>query len=98
MDICFLTGLSRCGALLSLLGFARGGKSMRDYIHQYCREGSQSSRDDKISIRDVTNRPLRTTLFTFARLAGSVPLHVANRSYMQYDLECLERCSTGVMQ
>ena len=33
---------------------------------------------------------MRTILFTFARLAGSAALHVANRSYMQYALECLE--------
>ena len=33
---------------------------------------------------------MRTILFTFARLAGSAALHIANRSYMQYALECLE--------
>lgn len=63
---------------------------MRDYIRRYCREGSQPSKDDKIIIRDVTDRSLRTILFTFARLAGSAAFHVANRYYMQYALECLE--------
>ena len=63
---------------------------MRDYIHQYCREGFQLSRDGKINIRDVTDQSLRTILFTFARLASSSALHVASRSYMQYALECLE--------
>ena len=29
-------------------------------------------------------------LLTIAKLAGSVTLHVANRSYMKYALECLE--------
>ena len=29
-------------------------------------------------------------LFTIAKLAGSVTLHLTNRSYMQYALECLE--------
>ena len=31
-DIYFLTGMSRRGAPISLLGFARGGESVRDYI------------------------------------------------------------------
>ena len=99
MDIYFLTGLSRRGAPLSLSGSTHGAESVRDYIHRYCREGSQPSRDDKINIRDVNDRSLRTILFTFARMAAGVALHVANRSYMQYALECLnQRCSTGVMQ
>ena len=34
--------------------------------------------------------PLRTILFMIAKLAGTVTLHVANISYMQYVLECLE--------
>ena len=54
VDIYFLTGLSRSGAPLTLSGYARGGESMRDYICRYYREGSQPSRDGKISIRDVT--------------------------------------------
>jgi len=90
VDIYFLIGLSRRGAPLSLSGSARGGESVRDYIHRYCREGSQLSKDGKINIRDVTDRSLRTILFTFARLVGSAALLVANRSYMQYALECLE--------
>jgi len=49
-DIYFLTSLSRRGAPLSLSGFARGGESVKDYIHQFCRDGSQPSRDGKINI------------------------------------------------
>lgn len=89
-DIYFLTGLSRRGAPISLSGSARGGDSVRDYVRRYYREGSQPSKEGKIVIRDVTDRSLRTILFTFGRMAGSVSLHVANRSYMQYALECLE--------
>jgi len=90
VDIYFLTGLSRRGASISLSGSTRGGESVKDYIHRYCREGSQLSKDGKIHIRDVTDRSIRTILFTLARLAGSAALHVANRSYMQYALEFLE--------
>lgn len=90
-DIYFLTGFSRRGAPLSLSGFAHGGESVKDYIRQFCRDGSQPNRDGKINIWDVTDRPLRTILFAFARLAGSVALHLADRSYMQCVVECLER-------
>ena len=93
MDIYFLTGSSRRGAPFSLSGSARGGESMRDYIHRYCREGSQPSKDGKVNIQDVTNKSLRTILYTFGRMVGSAALHVANRSYMQYALEFLERTS-----
>lgn len=90
VDIYFLTGLSRRGAPISLSVSTRGGESVRDYIHRYCRGGSQPSKDGKINIQDVTERSPRTILFTFAKPAGSAALHVANRSYMQYALECLE--------
>lgn len=89
-DVYFLTGLSRQGTSLSLSGLTKGGESIRDYIRQFFREGSQPSRDGKIHIRDVIDRPLRTILFTLASLVGSAALHSANRSYMQYFLECLE--------
>lgn len=49
-DIYFFTALLRRGAPLSLSGSARGSESMRDYVHQFCRDGSQPSRDDKINI------------------------------------------------
>ena len=34
--------------------------------------------------------PLRTILFMIAKLASTITLHVANGTYMQYALECLE--------
>ena len=57
---------------------------------QYCYLGAEPSKDGEINIRDVRDLILRTILFTIAKLAGTVTLHVANRSYMQYVLECLE--------
>lgn len=86
----FLRGLSRCGSQISLSGFTCGGESVRDYIRQFCQLGTQASKDGKINVRDVHDFPLRTILFTMAKLAGSVRLHLANRSYMQDALECLE--------
>ena len=63
---------------------------MRDYIKQFFRPSTQPSKDWKINIRDVGDFPLRTILFMIKKLAGCVTLHLANRSYMQYALECLE--------
>lgn len=89
-DIYLLTLLSRRGAPISLAGFSYGGESVRDYIRQFCQPGTQPRKDGKINIRDVGDFPLVMILFTIVKLAGSVTLHLANRSYMQYALECLE--------
>ena len=89
-DVYFLTRLSRRGAPISLFRFARGGESVRDYIRQFCQPGTQPSKDGKINIKDVGYFPLRMILFTIAKLYGIVTLHLVNRSYMQYALECVE--------
>ena len=89
-DIYFLTGFSRRGLPISLLGFSLGGEKVRDYILQYCYPGAKTSKDGKIIIHDVCDFPLRTILFTIVKIAGTATLHVANISYMQYALECME--------
>ena len=81
-DIYFLTYLSRHGASISLVSSARGGETMKDYIQQFCRPGTEPSKDGKITINGVCDMPLCTLLFTIAKLAGSLTLHVENRSYM----------------
>ena len=63
---------------------------MRDYVLQNCYPGAEPRKYGKINIQDVRDFPLRTILFMIAKLAGTVTLHVANRSYMQYVLECLD--------
>ena len=89
-DIYFLTGLSRRGLPISLSGSALGGETVRDYILQYFYPGAEPSKDRKIKICGIRDFPLRTILFTIKKLAGTTTLHVANKSYMQYALECLE--------
>lgn len=89
-DIYFLTGLSRRGAPISLIGLAHGGRPVKYYVQQFCRPGSQPSKDWKILIKDVSDLPLRTILFTISKLVGSSVLHLATKSYMQYALECLQ--------
>ena len=81
-NIYFLIGFLRRGAPISLSGSIRGGESVRDYIRQFCRPCTQPSKYGKINIRDVCDLPLRTILFIIIKLAGSVTLDVANRSYM----------------
>ena len=87
-DVYFLTGLSRRGLPISLTGSTVGGETVRDYVMQYCYPGEKPRKYGKINIWDVRDLPLRTILFTIAKLAGTVTLHVANKSYMQYVLEC----------
>ena len=89
-DVYFLIGLSRRGLPISLSGSTVGGETARDYILQYCYAGAEPSKYGKINIRTVRDLPLRTILFTIAKLAGTVTLHVANIYYMQYALECLD--------
>ena len=85
-DVCFLTGLSRRGFPISLIGSPVGGETVRDYVMQYCYLGAEPSKDGKINIRDVSDFPLRTILFMISKIVGTITLHVANRSYMQYAL------------
>ena len=89
-DIYFLIGLSRHGAPISLASSIRGGETVKDYIQQFCWPGTKPRKDGKINIIYVHDMPLRTLLFTIAKLTGSVKLHIANRSYIHYALECLE--------
>ena len=86
----FLTGFSRRGFPISLSGSIVGGETLRDYILQYFYLGAESSKYGKIKIRDVRDFPLRTIFFTITKLVDTITLHVANRSYMQYELECME--------
>ena len=86
----FLTGLLRRGAPISHSASAHGGELVRDYIQQFCHLGTQPSKDGKINIRGVHDFPLQKILFTITKYAGSATLYLANRSYMQFALECLE--------
>ena len=73
-DIYFLTGLSRRGAPISLIGSCGGEITTRELIDQYCvpRTGTLGK---KIPIRAVTDRALQIRLFTMQRVAGSHGVH-----------------------
>ena len=89
-DVYFLIGFSRRGLPISLLGSIVGGEIVRDCVLQHCYPGAEPRKYGKINIRDVRYFSLRTILFMIAKISGTVILHVANRSYMQYALECME--------
>jgi hypothetical protein len=62
-DIYFLTRLSRHGSCVTLTGIKGGGLSMNEYIWQYC-VPEDERHNDKVTIRDAQDLPLRTILFT----------------------------------
>jgi hypothetical protein len=88
-DMYFLTGLSRRGSYVSLIGSRRGGLTMSEYCNQYCVPEAERKKG-KVSIWGVTDLTLRTILFTIARMAGSVATHMALQTYFQYVIECTE--------
>ena len=75
-DVYFLTGLSRRGLPISLTGSTVGGEIVRDYVMQYCYPRAEPSKYGKINIWDVRDFPLRTILFTIAKLVGTITLQI----------------------
>ena len=69
-EIYFLTGLLRQGAPISLTGSHGGDITTRELIDRHCTPGTGTS-GKKIPIRAVTDRALRTILFTMQRVVKS---------------------------
>ena len=67
-DIYFLTGLSRRGTPISLTGSRGGDITTRELIDRHCALGTGTPRK-KNPIKAVTDRALRTILFTIQRVA-----------------------------
>ena len=82
-DIYFLTGVSRWGAPILLIGSRGGDINTRELIDQHCVPGIGTS-GKKIPIRAVTDRALQTILFTMQRVVGSQGVHQASRAHMLY--------------
>jgi hypothetical protein len=80
-DIYFLIGLSRRGSQVTLTGSRGGGEPMNHYISEHCVLGNQKH-NGKVSIRDVRDFPLRTTLYTITCMAESAYLHMALQIYL----------------
>jgi hypothetical protein len=84
-----LTGLSRRGYYVSLMGSRGGGLKMSEYCNQYCVPEAKRKKG-KVVIWGVTDLTLRTILFTISQMAGSSAPHMALQSYFQYAIECTE--------
>lgn len=100
-DIYFLTHLSMRGAPISFLGGRRGRGTFKDEISIHYIPQAHPTRDGKINIKHATQFSLRILIFIISRFVGSCTLHVANISYINYVLECIEptilNCSEGVL-
>ena len=87
-DIYFLTGLSIQGASISLTGSRGRDITTRELIDRHCAPGIGTS-GKKIPIKVVTDRALRTVLFTMQRVAGSQGVHQASRAHMLYAIKAM---------
>ena len=87
-DIYFLTGLSRRGAPISLTGSRGGDITTRELIDQHYAPRTGTS-GKKIVIKTMTDRALRTVLFTMQRVVKSQVVHQASRAHMMYAIEAM---------
>jgi len=88
-EILFITGLSKRGSHVIMSGHKNVEETTADYIATYC-VSDTDKKSGKISIKEVTNMPLRTILFTIVRDFGSTSSHHATKAQMTYALECIE--------
>jgi hypothetical protein len=79
-DIYFLTGLSRRGYYMSLIGSRGGGLPMSEYCRLHCVPEAERKKG-KVAIWGVRYLTLCTILFTIAWMAGSFAPHMALQSY-----------------
>ena len=87
-DIYFLTGLSRRGEPISLIGSRGGDITTQELIVLHCYPGTKML-GKKIPIKDVMDLPLWTILFTMQRVAGSQGAHQASWEHILYALEAM---------
>ena len=87
-EIYFLTSLSRRGAPISLTSSRGGDITTRELIDRHCAPGTGTS-GKNIPIKAVTDRALRTILFTMQRVVGSQGVHQDSRAHMLYAIEAM---------
>ena len=86
--ICFLIGLLRWGAPISLIGSHGGDITTQELINHHCIPGTRTS-GKKIPIKAVVDGPLHTVLFTMQRVAGSQGVHQEYRAHTFYAIEAM---------
>ena len=87
-DIYFLTGLSRRGAPISLIGSRGGDITTQELINHHYILGTRTL-GKKIPIKAVMDGPLWIVLFMMQRVAGSQGVRQDSRAHMLYAVEAM---------
>ena len=87
-DIYCLSGLSKRGAPISLVGSHGGDITTQELINHHCIHGTRTS-GKKIPIKVVVDGPLWTILFTIQRVVRSQGVHQESRALMLYAIEAM---------
>ena len=87
-DIYFLTGLSRRGRLVTLIGPHGGEGSIDDLIDDHCSIGTHYV-GGNIPIKHIIDRSLRTVAFTIENVSGTRSYHLTMQAHMLYFLDCM---------
>ena len=93
-DIYFLTGLSRRGEHISLIGPRGGEVTTQDLINRHYFLSTQMF-GKKIPIKEVMDLPPWTVLFTMQWVVGRQGDHQASHAHMIYALEAMVPTITG---
>jgi len=88
-DIYFLTGLSRRGAPINLVGKRPSAISAEALLAEHGIPGAVL-KSGKIPISSIGDLPLQAVLYSMTRVAGSAATHQVSKALMLYALECME--------
>ena len=79
-DIYFITGLSRRGLEVSLIGVGLESLTVCEYNQEYC-TAEAKVKSTGVQIKYIRNLSLKDIVYTINRMAGSVVGHLATRQY-----------------
>jgi hypothetical protein len=82
-DVYFLTGLSKRGAPIAFFGQRALPEQVGVYLARHCVPGARLV-GGRIPIKDITELPLRSILFSITSMTGSTSAHLALRSQIAY--------------
>ena len=88
-DIYFLTGLSRRGAPINLVGKRPSVTTTEALLAEHAVPGAVL-KSGKIPILSIGNLPLQAVLYTLTRVAGSSAAHQVSKAQMLYAIEYME--------
>jgi hypothetical protein len=85
----FLTGLSKRGVPISFSGQRVLPKQVNVYLARHCIPRARLV-GGRIPIKDIRELPLRSILFSITSVMSSTSMHLASRSQVAYNVQCLE--------